>query len=649
MEVNIVKRDKQKGGGPSRRNFIKTTAAGVSATALAGFNATDVRAESGIPKKWDKECDVIVVGCGGAGTTAAITAHDAGAKVIIVEKAPEGGGNSRVGGAQFSFSTPEKKDNAATYLHAACNGTTPKDVCQAWADEMVHNREWLDKMGVAHQSSDRLGGGDFRGLPGSDGIGTGLMKGYGLAWYKSIEKQLQNRGIEIIFNSPATELIQNYTTKEILGVKVRSEGKDKFIKAKKGVVLCSGGFEFNEDMKKNYLRPTSIKFTGWIYNTGDGVKMAQAVGADLWHMNMICSALYTIVTPESEMGWMYPEPKGSNFILVTKYGQRFMKEGDWFPHRTVMGYSLWDWRGDRKDSEYPCCPHYMIFDETTRLAGAIGINEKSMFTGMGNSVTPKSLGGYAPGWGEAGGGWSQDNSAEINKGWIKKAGTIAELAKVIGGEMTADALTATVTKWNGFCDAGVDSDFGRGSVRRGSAGAPGGSGASGGGAPGNAPGGGGASGSGAAGNPPEGGATPGASARGNPSGGGGAPGGGAPSNAPGGGASGGNASGNPPGGAAGGARGGGGGFTRNLEKIQTPPFYAIELWPGGFSTCGGPRKNAMGQVMGVDGNPIKRLYEAGSLGHTCGQVYSMSGANYCECFVWGRISGRNAAAEKPWA
>jgi hypothetical protein len=53
--------------------------------------------------------------------------------------------------------------------------------------------------------------------------------------------------------------------------------------------------------------------------------------------------------------------------------------------------------------------------------------------------------------------------------------------------------------------------------------------------------------------------------------------------------------------------------------------------------------------MGVDGNPIKRLYEAGSLGHTCGQVYSMSGANYCEVFVWGRISGRNVAVLKSWS
>jgi succinate dehydrogenase/fumarate reductase flavoprotein subunit len=342
-----------------------------------------------------------------------------------------------------------------------------------------------------------------------------------------------------------------------LGVKVKSEGGDKSIKAKRGVVLTTGGFEYNEDMKKNYLRPSTIKFTGWKYNTGDGIKMAQAVGADLWHMNMIVSALYTIVTPGSEMGWMYPEPKGSNFILVTKYGQRFMKEGAWFPHRTIMGYSIWDWRADRRDSEYPCCPHYMIFDEKTRLAGGIGAGDKSGMSGMGNTITPTWLGGVAPGWGEPGGGWSKDNSEEIKKGWIKKADSIGTLAELIGGEMTADALTATIKRWNELCDAGVDSDFGRNSTERSM-------------------------------------------------------------------------------------------IPHKLEKIQTPPFYAIELWPGGFSTMGGPKKNAKGQVLGVDEKPIKRLYAAGSLGHTLGQVYGVNGANYGEVLAWGRISGRNAAAEKPW-
>ena len=119
--------------GFSRRDFIKTTTAGVGGVALTGLGTGEARA-AGRPEKWDLETDVVVVGCGGAGTTAAIAAHNAGAEVIIVEKAPEGGGNSRVGGSQFTYSTPELKDRAALYMYNTCNGTTPMDVCQAWAD-----------------------------------------------------------------------------------------------------------------------------------------------------------------------------------------------------------------------------------------------------------------------------------------------------------------------------------------------------------------------------------------------------------------------------------------------------------------------------------------------------------------------------------
>jgi len=540
----------------SRRDFIRTTAVGVGGAALTGVGPGEARA-SGRPEKWDRETDVVIVGCGGAGTTAAITAHDAGAEVIVLEKAPEGGGNSRVGGGQFSYSTPEKKDQAALYMYNACNGTTPMDVCQAWADEMVHNRDWLTKMGVENTVMPTSDGSlpmgcDYKQIPGADGIGTSLMTGVGKTWYIAIEKQMKDRGIEILFDTPAAELVQDCATKEILGVRVSSEGKDRFIKARKGVVLCSGGFEFNEDMKKNYLRPSTIKFTGWIYNTGDGIKMAQAVGADLWHMNLMCSAGAAIETPPMKMAWMYPSTRGSGYIWVNKYGERFINESGrtWGNHQAFMGMSLWDWRSDRKDTEYPLSPHYLIFDEVTRKAGAIGNFGGTQ--GMANAITPKRLGGNASEWGASDGGWSQDNSAEIEKGWILRGDTIEALAGAMAEpELPAEKLAAAVSRWNGFCEAGEDRDFGR--------------------------------------------------------------------------------------------------TGRSLVKIANPPYYAIRYWPGGFSTCGGPRKNAQGQVMGVNGQPIGRLYAAGSLGHTLGQVYSMAGANYCECFVWGRITGRNVAGLNPWA
>jgi succinate dehydrogenase/fumarate reductase flavoprotein subunit len=215
-----------------------------------------------------------------------------------------------------------------------------------------------------------------------------------------------------------------------------------------------------------------------------------------------------------------------------------------------MGMSLWDWRSDRQDAEYPLSPHYLIFDEVTRKAGAIA--DFGGMQGMANAITPKRLGGNASEWGAKDGGWSQDNSAEIEKGWIIKADTVKDLAEAMAEpELPPEKLEATVNRWNEICEAGEDKDFGRSG--------------------------------------------------------------------------------------------------RSLVKIATPPYYAVRYWPGGFSTCGGPRKNAGGQVMGVSGKPIGRLYAAGSLGHTMGQVYSMAGANYCECFVWGRITGRNVAALTPWS
>jgi succinate dehydrogenase/fumarate reductase flavoprotein subunit len=442
-------------------------------------------------------------------------------------------------------------------MYNACNGTTPMDVCQAWADEMIYNREWLDKMGVENsvrpsEDGSLVGGADYGKIPGADGLGTGIMTGVGMAWYTAIEKQMKDRGIEILFDTPATELVQDCVTKEILGVKVSRNGKAMFIKAQKGVVLCSGGFEFNEDMKKNYLRPSTIKFTGWIYNTGDGIKMAQAVGADLWHMNLICSAAAAIETPPMKMAWMYPFTRANGYIWVNKYGERFVGEGGrtWGAHQSFMGMSLWDWRSDRKDTEYPLSPHYLIFDETTRKAGPIA--DFGGRQGMANAITPKRLGGNASEWGAMDGGWSEDNSAEIEKGWILKADTIKGLAEVMAEpELPPEKLETTVNGWNEFCEAGEDKDFGR--------------------------------------------------------------------------------------------------TGKSLVKIATPPYYAVRYWPGGFSTCGGPRKNAQGQVVGANGKPIGRLYAAGSLGHTLGQAYAMAGANYCECFVWGRITGRNVAALKSWA
>jgi hypothetical protein len=84
-----------------------------------------------------------------------------------------------------------------------------------------------------------------------------------------------------------------------------------------------------------------------------------------------------------------------------------------------------------------------------------------------------------------------------------------------------------------------------------------------------------------------------------------------------------------------------------MQPIGSGPFYAIELSPSMLNTQGGPRRNEKGQIVRPDGRPIARLYSAGELGSIYSYLYQGTG-NIGECLAFGRVSGRNAAAETPW-
>ncbi|MDD4455780.1 MAG: FAD-binding protein, partial [Candidatus Methanomethylophilaceae archaeon] len=94
--------EKESGKGLSRRDFIKGTAVGAGTVAVMGLGALDAEAKTKtVPKKWTRETDVLVIGYGGAGACAAIEAHDAGSKVLILEKMAQTGGNTGVSGGGF--------------------------------------------------------------------------------------------------------------------------------------------------------------------------------------------------------------------------------------------------------------------------------------------------------------------------------------------------------------------------------------------------------------------------------------------------------------------------------------------------------------------------------------------------------------------
>jgi len=459
----------------SRRDFIKTTAAGVGAATLTGLNATNAEAKGAkAVEKWDHKADVVVIGYGGAGVVAAITVNDAGAEVLVIEKTPSlaslgvinsklpaqqisgGGGNSHICMGQFC--SPNNAEDAANYLYAACGGLdaggslTPMEICKAWADEMVRNKAWADEMGIPNVSLGNRS--EYPQFPGYSSMFLYMTQGFGQKWFKVLDDHVQKRGIQILFNTPGKEFIQDPNTKAIIGVKANSEGKDKYVKARKAVILATGGFEFNEKLKNRFMKCYPVKFYGWGYNTGDGLIMAQKVGADIWNMNNLCGGSCTW-SPDDPLNVGRDVRISSNsHIIVNKFGVRFLNEqqGDMAtsynnPHRGWINFSQFDF----SKATYPCIPHYFIFDETARKSGSIGMGGSS--SSLGRAALPAALGGIEP--------WSSDNSEEIKKGWIKMGETIEELAAAIGAPMDAITLKATIEKYNGYCESGKDPEFGR--------------------------------------------------------------------------------------------------------------------------------------------------------------------------------------------
>ena len=393
-----------------------------------------------IPEQWDKEADVVVVGYGGAGAVAAITAHDTGAKVLLLEKMSTGGGNT---GISFGgFLCPTNIKDAVEYitsLYKFSYSEMDKEVIQSYTEEAVQNVDWVKGLRQG-QEVIIYGSAGYPKVPGSesieryqvtnpDGKPGGSVALWDLLSY-AVEKA---RGIEVLFETPAQRLMTDGDGK-VLGVVTQYQGKEITIKARRAVVLTTGGHENSESMLKNHAMGWPLYFFGNPGNTGDGTRMAEQVGAALWHMNGLSCPL-GLKVPEFEAAFLMSSPRGSGYIYVDRYGKRFVNERSVVAHASILAGNYFD----NERLTYPRIPCYMVFDETIRLAGPVAN------LGMGYN-----RGKYD---------WSEDNSTEVKKGWITKGSTIGELAEQLG--LDADTLQETVTRWNKDIKQGEDTEFRR--------------------------------------------------------------------------------------------------------------------------------------------------------------------------------------------
>jgi succinate dehydrogenase/fumarate reductase flavoprotein subunit len=473
--------------GISRRQFIGGTVGGLVVGAAAGAVVGSLAfpkatsATPWLPASWDHTADVVVLGTGLAGLSSAITAHDAGADVLVLEKLDQAheGGNSKVSGNLFW--APADVTQGAAYIKAMEVGQLADDaIINALSAGLQENLTVIKNMGGAVTPSG-LDSPEFpKILPGGSTVtmyaisvgGAPALGGGHL--YKLYRDAVTSRNISIMYSTPATGLIQNGDTKEILGVTALSGGSVDSnglpnggnhinIRANKAVILACGGFEFNLPMQAQFQFGYPIYGWGTPGNTGDGIMMAQKAGADLWHMNQPSGGSPgAIVVPDFPypVGMLSFFGLGNNYIWVDKHGNRYVNES--------LGFASHGW-GVKEYSEqfngvegaFLRIPSWMVFDDTARAAGPLASN--SLF---GTTIQMGWFGWYS------GYHWSKDYQTEVSKGWVLKANTIAGLAAQIAadkdnfnplGQPTVDAATleASIARFNALVSSGTDTDFGR--------------------------------------------------------------------------------------------------------------------------------------------------------------------------------------------
>jgi succinate dehydrogenase/fumarate reductase flavoprotein subunit len=588
--------------GISRREFLKNTGKVAGGAAVGGLLAgcTTIPSGGGANQKWDLEADVVILGLGGAGASAAIAAYDAGTKdILILEKQPADHhfSNSRMSGGVWHNPDPSgDRASRIRYLRNMMSGELipwkfegemadrSEKMATMFADEMMKTGAWLQSIdpdldpegwkprGIAsfpmfpdcveskygetistrYKNYQEANRGDNASLRTYQKPKLVKSSGEALMWAlieEGIKKQRPE--IKIKYSTPFSRLITDNAAGtngegRVIGAIATENGKEIRVKARKGVVLATGGFEYNVKMRRGFQEGCGVKgwcFYGTTSNEGDGIEAAILAGAALVKVAKSASRL--------EVGYPYGptwDEKGlilgascsatasRNTVIVDNFGVRYSAEDiitdatrpfRYQFYKEVVHYEL-------LRMMYTRTPSWIIFDQARFDASPVT---------SGGTVNYD----YLP--------WP-NNQFALDKGWIYKADTLDALAAKIKADpanrssMDAEALKATVAKFNQYAKAGKDEEFAR--------------------------------------------------------------------------------------------------VPSTMGPVEKPSFYAMKMFPGGPNTKGGIDADENRQVCRWDGSPIPGLYSAGEISSVFKFVYQ-AGGNITECMTCGRVAGRNVAAEKAWA
>ena len=282
--------------------------------------------ESGPKEEKTVDTEIVVIGAGGAGMTAAIMLHQAGKSFVLLEKMPYAGGNTtKATGGMNAAETHYQKEQGiedSTALFAADtmkggHALNDPSLVAMMANKSAEAIDWLDTIGASLPKISYSGGASVNRIHApEDGSGVG---GFLVDRFSA---KLEELGVEILYNTSATELLTDGEGK-ICGVK--ADGEDcSYTFNCKAVILATGGFGANEEMYTQY-RPDlkGTVTTNAPGATGDGILMAQALGADLVDIEQI--QLHPTVEQTTSI-LITESVRGDGAILVNSQGVRFTNE-----------------------------------------------------------------------------------------------------------------------------------------------------------------------------------------------------------------------------------------------------------------------------------------------------------------------------------
>jgi fumarate reductase flavoprotein subunit len=422
--------------GITRRGFIKGTAAGVGAVTFLGVGSRPLQAAPP-PPKWEQEVNILIAGAGVAGCAAAIAAKDAGeTSILVLEKMPyPGGAGSLSSGTVLAAGTPLQKEKGIKdspelwykdVMATSANGINQK-LAKKLVDSALDTYNFLYNAGLRWSIIDPLPGYSADRCYREANGGAKLMK--------AMVGEVKKRGIKIQLETRVTKLFvdscsRSFPQGEVVGVEcVGEKGKVMNIKVKKAVAICTGDFSANaEYIESHFPELKGSTFVGHPGNTGDGIKMAQKLGADITGYSPEGHPHCVEVAPGKAILWCrYDLLSRDGMILVNRDGKRFCEEIE-KGHYTPLLPEV-----QKQGNVFSC-----VFDEA--IAKKIMANSRfaTNFRGQ-QELFAKGLKGEGT--------------------LVKKAATLEELAQKLG--VSTEGLKKTVAAYNQAVDKGTDPEFRR--------------------------------------------------------------------------------------------------------------------------------------------------------------------------------------------